>query len=441
MATCAWPNAASAVPLLAQGLLDCRVAVALGPDVGDFAARLHVHNDLAAASLAAGDMEPGTISGHDILYHIDCLQDRRLPGLVPIGDALLFDGAFRDIETIGRCGGTEPDGSESDGQPQYERLHDYLLKIDAPRRWASLCRPARAFSHTPSRLVMELGAPSDIAALEIPDLREHGLDVGQDEGAAPPLQLTRFLQQLQFARHRLAPRENAAGDLGMERGRRHDGAAPVGAIRPAQPKQLSEHTVLDIQAAELIDAPIQHAQARRHHRQHPVAAVRVPVHRFAENAGRHAGHRGAGDGDDAGRARLPVDGGKLAEEIARADIAEYHLAAARRGDKGADDAPDHEEDVRAAFPAVENLLLGLIPAPEALLVEAANLVIRQAAEERNVPQRIQLPRHNALFPGGNTHDRDRHFLMIGRTRFLVIVAQSFKGGAATGTAFADRGAI
>src|SRR6185295_14420299 len=114
--------------------------------------------------------------------------------------------------------------------------------------------------------------------------------------------------------------------------------------------------------------------------------VRVPVYRLAEDAGRHAGHRCIRDGYHAGRPRLSIDSGELAEEFASADIAEYHLTIAAVVDEGADDAADHEENVCTAFPMTEYLLLRLVPAPEALGVQTMCLVIGQATKERDMPQ-------------------------------------------------------
>jgi len=183
----------------------------------------------------------------------------------------------------------------------------------------------------------------------------------------------------------------------MERRRRHDGAAPVGAIRPAEPKQLGNDAVLDVETAEFVDAPVQQTNPGSDQREHLVAGVGVPVYRIAEDAGRHAGHRRTGDGDHAGRARLPIYGGKLAEEFAGADIAENHVATAARADESADDPADHEEDVRTAFPTTEYLLLALISAPEALRVQAMYFVIAQATKERNLPQCFQLSWHGTCF--------------------------------------------
>src|SRR5262245_55398989 len=159
------------------------------------------------------------------------------------------------------------------------------------------------------------------------------------------------------------------------------------------------------------------------------------VHGITEHACRHAGHGRACNSHDAGGARLPVDCCELAEEIARADIAEDHLAAAGRGNKGPNGAADDEKDVRAAFAAAQYLLLGVVPAPEALFVQGANIVVRQTAEERDVPKRCQLPRHDVSVPG------ERRWLGVspccrplqmsqnGLVMFMVITAHPFKGGA------------
>src|SRR5882724_12853751 len=266
----------------------------------------------------------------------------------------------------------------------------------------------RAFSHAPSEGRMEVRAWfSDIAAFGVADLRQHGLDVCKDECSASPFQKPGILEQVQFARHGLAPCENAGGNLGVERRRRHDSAARVGAIRPAKPKQLGDHAVLDIETAEFVDAPVQQTQPGSHQLEPLVAGVGVPVYRLAEDAGRHAGKRRAGDSDHAGRARLPIYGGELAEELARADIAEYHLTTAAPVDEGTDDAADHEEDICAAFPMTEYLLLGLISVPEALRVQAMRLVIGQATKERNMPQGVQLWRHGYFFPPAHSPPADR----------------------------------
>ena len=116
----------------------------------------------------------------------------------------------------------------------------------------------------------------------------------------------------------------------------------------------------------------------------------MPVYGLAEDPGRHTGKRRAGDSDHAGRPRLPIYGGELAEEFASADIAEYHLTTAAPMDEGADDAADHEENVCTAFPMTEYLPLGLISAPEALRVQTMRLVVGQATKELDVPQGVQL---------------------------------------------------
>src|SRR5882724_11662206 len=257
---------------------------------------------------------------------------------------------------------------------------------------------ARAFSHAPSEGRREVRAWfSDIAAFGVADLRQHGLDVCKDECPAAPFQKPGILEQVQFARHGLAPCENAGSDLGVERGRRHDSAAPVGAIRPTKPKQLGEDAVLDVETAEFVDAPVQHTQPGSHQLKHLVTGVGVPVYRLAEDAGRHAGHRRTRDSYHTGRSGLSINGGELTEEFASADIAEYHLTATAPVNEGADDAADHEEYVCTAFPMTEYLLLSLISAPEALRVQTVRLVIGQATKERDVPQCVQLLRHGSCF--------------------------------------------
>jgi hypothetical protein len=169
---------------------------------------------------------------------------------------------------------------------------------------------------------------SDIAAFGVADLRQHGLDVRQDECSASPFQKPGILEQVQFARHGLASCENAGGNLGVERRRRHDGAAPVGAIRPTKPNQLGDGAVLDIETVYFVDAPVQQTKAGGDQREHLVAGVGVPMQRITEDGGRHARHRRSSHRQHAGRSRLPVYGGKLAEKLARADIAKYHLTAA-----------------------------------------------------------------------------------------------------------------
>src|SRR5262245_24918742 len=156
------------------------------------------------------------------------------------------------------------------------------------------------------------------------------------------------------------------------------------------------------------------------------------MHALAEHTGRHAGHGGAGNSDDAGGARLPVDSGELAEEIAGADVAEDHLAAAGCRDERADGAADHEEDIRAAFAAAQDLLLGFVPTPEALFVQGANVVIRQAAEERNVPQGFHLPPHELRFRSKPAWRSSRRAAQIDSLiMFMGINPHPFKGGAMT----------
>ena len=65
-------------------------------------------------------------------------------------------------------------------------------------------------------------------------------------------------------RHGLAPCENAAAISAWSGGGDDDSAAPVGAIRPAKPKQLGEDAALDIETAEFVDAPVQHTQPGSH---------------------------------------------------------------------------------------------------------------------------------------------------------------------------------
>jgi hypothetical protein len=103
-----------------------------------------------------------------------------------------------------------------------------------------------------------------------------GLDVRQDECSASPFQKPGIFEQLQFTRHGLAPSENAGGNLGVERRRRHDGAATVGVIRPVKPKQLGEDAMLDIETTEFRDAPVHHTQPGSDHLEHLVAGVGVP---------------------------------------------------------------------------------------------------------------------------------------------------------------------
>jgi hypothetical protein len=113
------------------------------------------------------------------------------------------------------------------------------------------------------------------------------------------------------------------------------------------------------------------------------------------------------------------------------------LAAAGRGNKGADGAPGHKEDIRAAFAAAQDLLLGVVSAPEALSIQGVNIVVRQAAEERDVPQRFQLPHHDTLFLSGNG-EMVRRLLAVSRSgshsrhaMFMGIAAYPFKGDAVT----------
>jgi len=78
-----------------------------------------------------------------------------------------------------------------------------------------------------------------------------------------------------------------AANLGVERRRRHDSAAPVGAIRPTKRKQLGEDAVLDVETAEFVDAPVQQTQPGGHQLENMVTGVRVPVYGLAEDPGRH----------------------------------------------------------------------------------------------------------------------------------------------------------
>jgi len=105
----------------------------------------------------------------------------------------------------------------------------------------------------------------------------------------------------------------------------------------------------------------------------------------------------AGDADHAGRARLPIYGGKLPEEFADVNIAEYHFTTAASANEGADDTADHEESVSTAFAMTEYLLLGLVSAPKTLAVEAIRLVIGQATKERGMLQCSQLSDHGSCF--------------------------------------------
>jgi len=121
------------------------------------------------------------------------------------------------------------------------------------------------------------------------------------------------------------------------------------------------------------------------------------VHRLTKDGCWHARRRRTRDGYDAGRSRLPIDGGKLSEEFASADIPEYHFTATAAADEGTDDAADYEENVCTALPITEDLLLGLVSAPKALRVQPMRFVIGQVTKERDVPQCFQLSRHGSCF--------------------------------------------
>src|SRR5262249_41585050 len=106
----------------------------------------------------------------------------------------------------------------------------------------------------------------------------------------------------------------------------------------------------------------------------------------------------AGNRDHAGRSGLPIDGGQLAEELAGLDVAEDHDPASIGADERAHDTADDEEDVGPTFAVAEDLLLGVVAPPQALRVEAADILVAQRAEERYKPQRLGLSRHSCGLP-------------------------------------------